>query len=129
VSGEIGWRTPGVPLQPGMFVARVGGKSIEPLIPDGSWSLFRPCPVGSREGRTLLVQLASLGVGENRGRFTVKKYNSEKMVTAYSWRHDRIQLLPANPAIALEQDATEKIIIDGEVINVVALDSYRKAYA
>jgi hypothetical protein len=42
------------------------------------------------------VQFASLGAGENGGRFTVKKYHSEKTVTADGWRHDRIQLLPLN---------------------------------
>ena len=46
----------------------------------------------------MLVQFASLGAGENSGRFTVKKYHSEKTVTADGWRHDRIQLLPLNPA-------------------------------
>jgi phage repressor protein C with HTH and peptisase S24 domain len=95
VPEEIGWtEVPGVAVKPGMFVARVTGTSMEPLIPDGSWCLFRPCPAGSREGRILLVQFASLGAGENGGRFTVKKYHSEKTVTADGWRHDRIQLLP-----------------------------------
>jgi len=99
VPEEIGWtEVPGVAVKPGMFVARVTGTSMEPLIPDGSWCLFRPCPAGSREGRIVLVQFASLGVGENGSRFTVKKYHSEKTVTADGWRHDRIQLLPVNPA-------------------------------
>jgi hypothetical protein len=53
---------------------------MEPLIPDGSWCLFRPCPAGSREGRIVLVQFASLGAGENGGRFTVKKYHSDKTI-------------------------------------------------
>ena len=78
VPEEIGWtEVPGVSLKPGMFVARVTGTSMEPLIPDGSWCLFRPCPAGSREGRIVLVQLGTDGAGENGGRFTVKKYHSE----------------------------------------------------
>ena len=61
---ELGWtEVPGVALKPGMFVARVTGTSMEPLIPDGSWCLFRPCPAGSREGRIVLVQFASLEIG------------------------------------------------------------------
>ena len=99
----------------GMFVARVTGTSMEPLIPDGSWCLFRPCAAGSREGRIVLVQLGADGAGENGGRFTVKKYHSEKSVTADGWRHDRIQLLPVNPAfepIAIEaEDASEAVIV------------------
>jgi SOS-response transcriptional repressor LexA len=117
VPEEIGWtEVPGVAVKPGMFVARVTGTSMEPLIPDGSWCLFRPCPAGSREGRIVLVQFASLGAGGNGGRFTVKKYHSEKTVTAEGWRHDRIQLLPLNPAfepITLQPDDAGELTILG----------------
>jgi superfamily II DNA or RNA helicase/HKD family nuclease/SOS-response transcriptional repressor LexA len=120
---EIGYtEVPGVAVKPGMFVARVKGTSMEPLIPDGSWCLFRPCPAGSREGRIVLVQFASLGAGENGGRFTVKKYHSEKTVTADGWRHDRIQLLPVNPAfeaITLEPEDADALTIVGEFSKLV----------
>jgi SOS-response transcriptional repressor LexA len=79
--------------------------------------VFRPCPAGSREGRIVLVQFASLGAGENGGRFTVKKYHSEKTVTADGWRHDRIQLLPLNPAfepIEIERESSADLVIIGE---------------
>jgi SOS-response transcriptional repressor LexA len=105
-----------------MFVARVTGTSMEPLIPDGSWCLFRPCPAGSREGRIVLVQLDTDGAGENGGRFTVKKYHSEKTVTADGWRHDRIQLLPVNPAfepIEIEPEEAAAIVIVGELLSTI----------
>ena len=115
---EIGWtEVPGVTLKPGMFVARVTGRSMEPLIADGSWCLFRPCPAGSREGRIVLVQLSTVSAGENGGRFTVKKYRSEKTVTADGWRHERIQLLPVNPEFApieIEPEDATDIVIVGE---------------
>ena len=117
---EIGWtEVPGVSLKPGMFVTRVTGKSMEPLIPDGSWCLFRPCPAGSREGRIVLVQLGTVGVGENGGRFTVKKYHSEKTVTAAGWQHERIQLLPVNrdfEQIEIEPPNSEDLRIVGEYL-------------
>ena len=123
VPEEIGWtEVLGVAVNPGMFVARVTGTSMEPLIPDGSWCLFRPCPAGSREGRIVLVQFASLGAGENGGRFTVKKYHSEKTVTADGWRHDRIQLLPLNPAfepITLEPEDAADVMMVGELYQPV----------
>jgi len=123
---ELGWaEVRGLALKPGMFVARVTGTSMEPLIPNGSWCLFRPCPTGSREGRIVLVQFASLGAGENGGRFTVKKYHSELStdlaVTADGWRHDRIQLLPLNPAfepITLEPEDADDLTIVGEFVRV-----------
>ena len=118
VPEEIGWtEVLGVPLKPGMFVARVTGKSMEPLIPDGSWCLFRPCPAGSREGRIVLVQFNTLGAGENGGRFTVKKYHSKKTVAADGWRHDRVQLVPGNPAfvpIEIQPDESGDLMIVGE---------------
>jgi SOS-response transcriptional repressor LexA len=114
---------PGVAIKPGMFAARVTGASMEPLIPDGSWCLFRPCPAGSREGRIVLVQFTTLGVGDNGGRFTVKKYHAEKTVTVDGWRHDSIQLLPLNPAfepIGLEPEDAADLMIVGEFVRVTA---------
>jgi SOS-response transcriptional repressor LexA len=123
VPEEIGWtEVPGVAVKPGMFGARVTGTSMEPLIPDGSWCLFRPCPAGWREGRIVLVQFASLGAGENGSRFTVKKYHSEKTVTADGWRYDRIQLLPLNPAfepIDIEPEDAADLTIVGEYVGLL----------
>ncbi len=125
VPEEIGWtEVPGVSLKPGMFVARVTGTSMEPLSPDGSWCLFRPCPAGSREGRIVLGQLGTDGAGENGGRFTVKKYHSAKTVTDDGWRHDRIQLLPENPAfepIEIEPDQVGEVMIVGELSSSISI--------
>ena len=43
-------------LRPGMFVAQVVGKSMEPLIPDGAYCLFAAPVTGTRQGKTVLVQ-------------------------------------------------------------------------
>ena len=95
---EIGWaEAAGTTIKPGMFIARVRGHSMEPKIKDGSWNLFRICPQGSREGRIVLVQFNSMGDPENGGRFTVKKYHSEKTVSENAWQHEQIELLPLNP--------------------------------
>ena len=92
---------------------------MEPKIRDGSWGLFRPCPAGSREGRLVLVQFNSLGDPENGGRYTVKKYHSTKRATEAGWEHQRIQLLPLNPAYpAIEVDPEEaaSMVVVGEWI-------------
>ena len=39
-----------------MFVARIVGRSMEPLIPDGSLCVFRRGVTGSRQGRLVLVE-------------------------------------------------------------------------
>jgi hypothetical protein len=38
-----------------------------------------------------------VGDPDNGGRFTVKKYHSQKTLTADTWHHDQIQLLLLNP--------------------------------
>ena len=84
-------------LRPGMFVAQVVGKSMEPAIPDGSYCLFRAPVTGTRQGKIVLVQLRD-GIDPDSGeRYTVKRYLSEKVTDGDSWRHVRITLKPINP--------------------------------
>ncbi|MCL6545075.1 MAG: S24 family peptidase [Bryobacteraceae bacterium] len=77
------------------FVARVVGRSMEPLIPDGSLCIFRYPVEGSRQGKLLLIQRQGASAGG--GEFTVKRYTSVKTVTVEGWRHERIRLEPLNP--------------------------------
>ena len=76
-------------LRPGMFVAQVVGKSMEPTIPDGSYCLFAAPVTGTRQGKTVLVQLRDAADPETGERYTVKRYESEKTRTGDSWRHSR----------------------------------------
>jgi phage repressor protein C with HTH and peptisase S24 domain len=92
-----GWdeTPPGLKLAPGMFVARISGRSMEPAIPDQSLCVFRAGVTGSRQGRLVLVE--ALGGGTN-DRYTVKRYRSQKKQAADgSWSHERITLEPLNP--------------------------------
>jgi phage repressor protein C with HTH and peptisase S24 domain len=86
----------GLRLTEGMFVAQVVGRSMEPLIPDGSRCIFRAPVVGSRQGRRLLIQeIKSAG---SDSAFTVKRYTSRKHQTSEdAWRHESIHLEPLNP--------------------------------
>lgn len=84
-------------LRPGMFVTQVVGKSMEPLIPDGSYCLFASPVEGSRQGKIVLVQLRDRIDPETGERYTVKRYESEKTSEEDSWRHSKITLKPVNP--------------------------------
>jgi phage repressor protein C with HTH and peptisase S24 domain len=78
-----------------MFVATIRGRSMEPLIPDGSLCVFRRNVVGSRNGRLVLVRGAELA---DESRFTVKRYKSEKAAAADdSFTHTRVRLESLNP--------------------------------
>lgn len=84
-------------LRPGMFVAQIVGKSMEPDIPDGAWCLFRTPVEGTRQGKTVLVQLRDATDPETGQCYTVKRYESKKATKGDSWRHERITLKPVNP--------------------------------
>ena len=86
----------GLRLDPGLFVAHVVGRSMEPRIPDGSLNLFRLHPVGSRQNKILLIQ--RFGATDETARYTVKKYTSRKVHSGEDeWRHERVRLEPLNP--------------------------------
>jgi len=80
--------------RPDMFVVKVVGESMNRKIPSGSWCLFRHNPVGSRDGKIVLVQHHSIRDPETGGQYTVKRYRSIKRATEDSWTHDEITLWP-----------------------------------
>lgn len=93
---QEGWEEvpPDLHIVPDMFVARIFGHSMEPLIPDGSLCVFRRGVTGSRSGRLVLVEDLQT-TGDNR--YTVKRYKSEKAAAAGGWKHTRIRLESLNP--------------------------------
>src|SRR5258708_6401061 len=95
---EEGWEEapPALRLTREMFVARIAGRSMEPLIPDGALCVFRGSGsvTGSRQGRLVLVE--ALGRGAN-DRYAVKRYQSQKRQNEDgTWAHDWIRLEPVN---------------------------------
>ena len=101
-------------LRPGMFVAQVVGKSMESRIPDGAYCLFANPVLGTRQGRTVLVQLQDAVDPDTGDRFTVKRYRSEKAADENGWRHVRIVLEPLNPdfePIELQADDESSVAV------------------
>lgn len=74
---ELGHIVVDFPVAQGMFAAKVVGKSMEPLIPDGSIVLFREYEGGTRDGKVVLVQSEDLG-DPDTGSYTVKRFWSKK---------------------------------------------------
>jgi ATP-dependent helicase YprA (DUF1998 family) len=86
-------------LSAGMFVAQVVGHSMEPLVPSGSYCLFRPVPGGTKEGRKLLVWHEGVTDGETGGQYTLKVYHSDKVAGGDDSEPQKtIVLKPLNPA-------------------------------
>jgi len=98
-----------------MFVARAVGRSMEPKILDGDYLVFRANPTGSRIGKIVLAQYRGPEDPETGGRYTVKKYDSDKVSDEEGgWQHTRITLSPLNPEFA-------PIILDGHQIDSVKI--------
>ena len=84
-------------LRPGMFVAQVVGKSMEPRIPDGAYCLFSTPVTGTRQGLTVVVQMLDDTDPETGESYTVKRYESRKITSEDgTWRHVKITLKPDN---------------------------------
>jgi hypothetical protein len=85
----------GMRLDGSLIVVRVVGRSMEPLIPEGSLNIFRLHPVGSRNGKVVLIQRK--GVLDDTAGCTVKWYSSVKSNSEDGqWRHDQVRLRPHN---------------------------------
>ena len=117
---EEGWtRTPpGLRLTEDMFAAWVVGRSMEPLIPDGSLCAFRAGVKGSRSGRRLLIE--KFDETDFAGRYTVKVYRSEKtLVNDDEWSHKRIRLEPLNPEFEAFDLGPDAFRVIGEFVEVL----------
>jgi ATP-dependent helicase YprA (DUF1998 family) len=114
----------GRPLRPGMFIAQVIGRSMEPTIPDGAYCLFSSPVTGSRANRTVLVELSDTDAAAVGERYTVKRYESRKVdAEEAEWRHVEIILKPDNPdftPIKLTVDDEGAVRIVAEFVCVVS---------
>ncbi len=108
----------GMRLTPDLFVAHVVGRSMEPRIPDGSLNLFRLHPVGSRQGKILLIQ--RFGSVDETARYTVKRYTSRKVSSGEDqWRHEQIRLEPLNPEFSPWDVGPEDFAVVAEWLRVI----------
>jgi hypothetical protein len=125
----LGWvPTPaGVRGDERLFVAQVFGRSMEPLIPDGSHCVFCCDVAGSRGGKVLLVQHWAISDPETGGSYTVKEYRSLKVEDpesgdGASWKHTAIQLVPRNKdfrTIWVNPDQVDELRVIAELIHVL----------
>jgi superfamily II DNA or RNA helicase/SOS-response transcriptional repressor LexA len=76
------------------FVCKITGESMNQVIPNNSWCLFRKDPGGSRDGKIVLVQHTNIQDSDFGSGFTVKMYQSKKEVTEENWKHTSIILSP-----------------------------------
>lgn len=124
---EEGWvRVEGVGrLNRNMYVVQAVGDSMEPLIKDGDYCVFRSNPAGSRQGKVILAQHHSKYDPEYSGSYSIKTYTSRKSFDEDgNWIHEEIVLQPRNSAydpIIINEDDAEDFRIVGEFVGKVSL--------
>ena len=108
----------GLRLNADMFVAHVVGRSMEPLIPDGSLCIFRAGVTGTRQGKRLLIEKFS--ETDFSARYTVKQYSSRKRFDSEgNWEHEQILLEPLNPEFEAFELGPDEFRVIGEFVSVL----------
>lgn len=109
-------------LHPGMFVVEATGHSMEPLIRDGDFCVFRSNIVGSRRDKIVLVQHNDYFDSEQGGAFSIKKYSSTYKIDPLTeeWAHESIQLMPLNPSYTpIVLSESDEFQVVGEFLGVI----------
>lgn len=119
----LGWvKAPlGMKISQRHFAAKVVGKSMEPLIKNGTYGLFRFGVEGPRTGRIILAQHSQISDPDTGGSYTLKRYQSTKAANIeHGWEHTSIQLMPINPdfkAIEITAESAAEIKVIAEFIS------------
>ena len=122
-----GWvRVEGVGrLNRNMYVVQAVGDSMEPLIQNGDYCVFRANPAGSRQGKIILAQHHNKYDPDYSGSYSIKTYTSKKNFDEYgNWMHEEIVLQPKNSAydpIIINEEDVEDFRIVGEFVTKLVL--------
>jgi type III restriction enzyme len=67
------------PVEQGMFAAKIPGRSMEPLIPEGAIALFREYEGGPRDDKVLLVQGQQISDPDTGSSHTVRRFSAQRV--------------------------------------------------
>lgn len=101
------------------FLARVAGRSMEPLIPDGAWCLFHADVTGPLEGRIVLIQHRDIRDTETDGTYALKRLGGIEMdPQGVSVRLESLN--PEHPTYRVRLGALDELRAIAEFVSVVA---------
>jgi phage repressor protein C with HTH and peptisase S24 domain len=100
-----------------MFVTHVAGRSMEPLIPDGSLCIFRAGVGGSRYGKFLLIE--KFDENDFAARYTVKKYARRGGLVESAEREGAVRLEPLNREFEAFDLASDQFRVIAEFVQVL----------
>lgn len=103
------------------FICKVVGESMNKVIPNGSFCLFKKYTGGSRNGLIILVEGSEIFDSETGAHYTIKEYSSKKVTDEEGWHHEEIILKP------LSTKSYEPIVLrDEETINFKVIGLFVK---
>ena len=94
------------------FAVHAKGNSMQPKIQDGDICVFEWYKAGTRNGEIVLTECSEKDL-DYGGKYTIKKYHSEKHLTEAGWQHTKIELIPLNndyDTIELDSDTDYRTI-------------------
>lgn len=122
---ERGWiRVEGMgKLNRNMYVVQAIGDSMEPIIQNGDFCVFRANPAGSRQGKIVLTQHHNFYDTDNSGNYSIKIYTSKKKYDEFgNWEHEEIVLEPKNKnynSIIIKDVESDDFRIVGEFVGII----------
>jgi DUF2075 family protein/DNA replication protein DnaC len=90
-----------------LFACQVIGESMNKVIPNGSFCLFRKYSGGSRSGQIVLVENTNMQDADFGSCYTIKEYESKKSESEDGWKHQSIILKPLSNDISYESIVLE----------------------
>lgn len=102
------------------FVAQVTGTSMEPLIPDGAFVLFRAPVRGPLVGRVLLVQMRDASDPETGGAYIVKRIADIRRTRGGASRVRLVSENPEHKPLTLTLDDSADVRFVAEVVDVLS---------
>ena len=115
-------------LNRNMFIVQAVGHSMEPLIYDGDYCVFRTNPAGSRQGKIVLAEHHNYYDPDYAGSYSIKTYTSKKSFDVEgNWIHEEIILMPKNSEytpIVIEEENSDEFRIVGEFIGILQKEVY-----
>lgn len=117
---DVEWIKLPEPYKPSreLFACQVIGESMNKVIPNGSYCLFRKYSGGSRNGKIVMVEHTNIQDSDFGSCYTVKEYHSKKNMENNQWSHDSIILKPlstdsAYQELCLQEDDTLNLKVIG----------------
>jgi type III restriction enzyme len=114
-------------FEPGMFVARVDGTSMDPLIPAGTYCLFRKAGDTDLAERVLLVSHPKINDAEYGGNWTIRKVSVTGSVgEGPGAEHGQAKLTTAMPGdlpVVIDLSGAESLSVLGEFVGTLPTEA------